>query len=269
MSSVLGVIGCGKMAYALIKGVLNKSELSISAIYACDLDKERIDLFNQEFSVFAASSSEVVKNADIIILAVKPAQILSVLSETHTYWDDKKLLISVAAGIKTSKIENILGIKVPVVRVMPNTPCLLGEGVSAITGGQYATVRDIELVQSMMESVGISLQLDEYYMDAVTAVSGSGPAYVYLAVEAMIDAAVQIGLRTDIARQLVLQTFKGSIDMLEETGKHPAELKQDVCSPGGTTIAGVRALEENGIRKSFFSAVEKAWLRSMELGKDN
>jgi len=154
------------------------------------------------------------------------------------------------------------------VRVMPNTPCLVGEGVIAIAGGHHASLADLQLVQAMLDRVGISIILEESYMDAVTAVSGSGPAYAFLIVEAMMDAAINLGLSSDISRRLVLQTLKGSITMLEKTGDHPAVLKAQVTSPGGTTIAGLRELEAGGIREAFFAAMEKAWQRSMKLGTD-
>ncbi len=263
----LGIIGCGKMGYALLKGITQNAG-AYTTIYACDPDAERIELFSREFGAIAADQSQVVAGADIVILAVKPAQVKKILRATSPDWDNSKLLISIAAGIKTASIEKEVGRPVRVVRVMPNTPCLIGEGVAAVAGGQYANPDDLQTVQTMMEKVGLAVTIDEGYMDAVTAVSGSGPAYVFLLVEAMSDAALALGLSSDVCRRLVLQTFKGSLRMLETTGEHPSVLKAQVTSPGGTTIAGLRELEAGGIREAFFTAIEKACQRSTELGAD-
>jgi len=267
MPPTLGIIGCGKMGYALLKGITQDS-WEESIIYACDTASERTQLFVQEFNAIPANQEQLVADADIVILAVKPAQIKRILAETASTWNNDKLLISIAAGIKTASIEKELGKPVRVVRVMPNTPCLVGEGVSAIAGGKYASPADLQLVQTIVERVGLSVILDETYMDAVTAVSGSGPAYVFLLVEAMMDASLSLGLSSDISRSLVLQTFKGSLSMLAQTGEHPAVLKAQVTSPGGTTIAGLRELEAGGIREAFFAALERACQRSIELGTD-
>jgi pyrroline-5-carboxylate reductase len=263
----LGIIGCGKMGYALLKGITRNSG-EYENIYVCDSNSERTGLFVQEFNAIAAEQQQLVVAADLIILAVKPAQVKKILHETASAWNTDKLLISIAAGIKTASIEKELDKPVRVVRVMPNTPCLVGEGVSAIAGGKYASPTDLNSVQNIVEKVGFSVILDEAYMDAVTAVSGSGPAYVFLLVEAMMDAALNLGLSSDICRSLVLQTFKGSLGMLEKTGEHPAVLKAQVTSPGGTTIAGLRELEAGGIREAFFAAMERACQRSIELGSD-
>lgn len=267
MPAGLGIIGCGKMGYALLKGI-TKDAKEDNTIYACDSASERTQLFAQEFNAIPADQQQLVADADIIILAVKPAQVKRILAETASAWNNDKLLISIAAGIKTASIEKELGKPVRVVRVMPNTPCLIGEGVSAIAAGKYASTADMQMVQTMVERVGLSVILDESYMDAVTAVSGSGPAYVFLLVEAMMDAALNLGLNSEISRSLVLQTLKGSLSMLTETGEHPAVLKAQVTSPGGTTIAGLRELEAGGIREAFFAAMERACQRSIELGTD-
>ncbi len=267
MAERLGIIGCGKMAYALLKGISQDSDYT--TIYACDTDSERTELFAEEFDAIPATLTDLVTNADIIIMAVKPGQIRTVLAETSEIWDQGKLLVSIAAGIKTTSIEEQLAKQVPVVRVMPNTPCLIGEGASALAAGQYASRAHLEIVQSILSQVGAAVIIDEMYMDAVTAVSGSGPAYVFLVVEAMMDAALHLGLNSDLSRQLVLQTLKGSIAMVEQTGEHPAVLKAQVTSPGGTTIAGLRKLEAGGIREAFFAAIEKACQRSVELGIKN
>ncbi|PKM76327.1 MAG: pyrroline-5-carboxylate reductase [Firmicutes bacterium HGW-Firmicutes-15] len=266
MVKKLGIIGCGKMAYALLKGISQGPSIYAS-IYACDTSSVRTELFANEFNSITVTPDELVTNADLIILAVKPGQIKMVLADTSGLWNNEKLLVSIAAGIKTAMIEEELAEPVPVVRVMPNTPCLIGEGASALAAGKYASRADLDIVQAILNKVGVSVIVDEVYMDAVTAVSGSGPAYVFLVAEAMMDSALHLGLNSDMARQLVLQTLKGSISMLEQTGEHPAILKAQVTSPGGTTIAGLRELEAGGIREAFFAAMERACQRSIELGK--
>lgn len=268
MLPVLGIVGCGKMAYALMKGISASSSSTFDRVYVNDIDSTRSRIFVEEFQSLELVQEDLIKASDIIILAVKPQQVGQVLELGQGLWNDKKLIISIAAGLKTLDIEKKSGANVPVVRVMPNTPCLVGNGVAAISAGSFASADDIEVVKKIMDSVGISLQVDEKHMDAITAISGSGPAYVYLVVESMINAGLQVGLDVSLLRNLVFKTVSGSIKMLEETGEHPAILREQVCSPGGTTIAGVKELEENGIRRAFFQAIEKACQRSVELGKD-
>ena len=267
MSKTLGILGCGKMAYALTKGICQDNNHAYDRIYACDVSNERTELFAREFACITVDRSKLIEQSDVIIIAVKPAQVEEILADTDKLWSRDKLLISVAAGIKTINIESQLKEMVPIVRVMPNTPCLIGQGVSAISAGSYATEEHLKIVQDLLQRVGLCILIKEDYMDAVTAVSGSGPAYAFLVVEAMIDAALQVGLSRDIAEKLVVQTFKGSLQMLEETGQHPAVLKAQVTSPGGTTIAALKELEAGGLRTAFFNAVEKACQRSMEMGK--
>jgi len=267
MTWTLGIIGCGKMAYALLKGICRDTANDLGAIYINEPDSARVSLFVNEFKAIPVSKEELINKSGVIMLAVKPNQVLDVLTETAACWEQGKLVVSIVAGMKTADLENIIAPRaLRVIRVMPNTPCLAGEGMSAICPGSLATHADLQFVRALLESSGRTLIVPEKDMDAVTAVSGSGPAYVFLLVEAMIEAAVNVGLPVDAARQLVLQTMKGSICMLEESGQHPAVLKAQVCSPGGTTIAGVRQLEEGGVRAAFFNAIEAACERSISLG---
>jgi len=268
MARVLGIIGCGKMAYAILKGILGRSSVDFAGIYVNDIDPERASLFSREFKTVVAEQDELVSTCDIIIIAVKPHQVRQVLRSTESSWDAKRLLVSIAAGITTSTIEKEIGFNLPVIRVMPNTPCLIGEGVAAVAGGSHASPADVELVREMFSELGLAVVVEEKYMDAVTAISGSGPAFAFLVAEAMINAGVLVGLDSNLSRNLVLNTLRGSIGMLQQTGEHPAVLRDQVCSPGGTTIAGVKQLEETGIRNAFFQAIEKAFQRSIELGKN-
>lgn len=267
MIPALGVIGCGNMGYALLKGIVNGAEPKYAGIYISDINAARTDLFNREFGAVVGSNQETIAAADIVFLAVKPAQLKEVLTTTRNKWQSKKLLVSIAAGITTRLIEDVMGMEIPVVRVMPNTPCLVAEGVSAVCGGKYASPEHLHMVEAIFSNLGTAIITEEKNLDAVTAVSGSGPGYAYLVAEAMIDAAVNMGLNSEMARELVVNTIKGSMTMLQKTGEHPAVLKAQVSSPGGTTIAGLRQLEGNGIRKAFFTAVENAYQRSVELGK--
>ncbi len=267
MAGNLGLIGCGKMAYALVKGIGGAEFLGFDSLLVNDIDPEREMLFQEEFQAVPQKAGEILRSSRAIILAVKPQQVRMVLDTNQPLWSTKHLLISLAAGIKTSTYEDEIGLHLPVVRVMPNTPCLVGQGVSAISAGRYAGDKELQLVAKMLGQLGICVTVEEKDMDAITAVSGSGPAYIFLVVESLMNAALQLGLDLKIARRLVVNTVKGSIEMMEQSGEHPAILREQVCSPGGTTIAGIRQLEENGLRRAFFQAVEKAYERSIELGE--
>ncbi len=267
MAPVLGIIGCGKMAYALLQGIENEQSQLFTTVYCTDIDQGRMELFSNEFNAAAEELQELVKKSSLVVLAVKPQQVWQVLEQVQGNWSEGTLLVSIAAGIKTVDLEKAVQSFVPVVRVMPNTPCLVGSGVCAVAGGSRTVDQDLEQVRDLLASMGNALILDEKYMDAVTAVSGSGPAYAYLVLEAFINAGINIGLDAALSKRLVLDTFRGSIEMIEQSQDHPASLREQVCSPAGTTIAGVRQLEENGLRKAFFDAVEKAYLRSIELGQ--
>lgn len=267
MGQVLGVIGCGKMAYALMQGIKRDKSQMFATVYCTDIDRGRMELFNNEFDATIEELQELVKKSSLVVLAVKPQQVWQVLQQVEGSWRPGTLLVSIAAGIKTADLEHAVPAFVPVVRVMPNTPCLVGSGVCAVAGGSRTRWQDVEQVRNLLASMGNALVLDEKYMDAVTAVSGSGPAYAYLVIEAFINAGVNVGLDAALSKRLVLDTLRGSIDMIEQNHEHPAALREQVCSPAGTTIAGVRQLEQNGLRKAFFDAVEKAYLRSIELGQ--
>lgn len=267
MALNIGVIGCGKMAHAILSGLSQKSD-KYGSVVVNDIDPGRCQLFQEDFKAHVSTAKGVVADSNLIILAVKPYQIETLLAEISGAITADKVIVSIAAGVKTAAIEKWIPAHCPVIRVMPNTPALVGKGISAVCAGKRAQPAQTQIVCELFETVGSVVVIDEKYMDAVTAISGCGPAYFYLIAEAMINAAVNIGLDGGIARQLVLETMQGSVSTMQITKRHPAQLRDDVCSPGGTTSAAVRKLEEKGLRGAFFDAVEAAWRRSMELGAD-
>ncbi len=214
-----------------------------------------------------ADNRAAVKGADIIILAVKPQSMGEVLAGVKDLVDKKKLVISIAAGIPISFIEKSLGKKARIVRVMPNTPALVGAGATALAPGDGASSEDLAAATSIFDSIGITVNVKEDLIDAVTGLSGSGPAYFFIIVDSLAKGGVLMGLPRDIAYKLAAQTMLGSAKLALESGKHPMELRDMVTSPGGTTIAGIQALEEGGLRAALMMAVEAATLRSKELGK--
>ena len=264
----LGIIGTGNMGQAIIKGLLaNDDRPEIYAYDAAKYSREQVQKrFSNDISI-TNSNNELVKQVDIILLAIKPQVINKVLAEISGDLKPEQLLLSIAAGIPLKTIEDATGKRIPAIRIMPNTPALVQKGISALAPGSLATPEHMELAASIFARVGKTVEINEALMDAVTAVSGSGPAYAFLVIEAMIDAAVNQGLPRDIARTLVIETFNGSCALLQDTGLQPMVLKDMVTSPGGTTIAGLAALEKQGVRTAFFQAVKAACDRSRELGK--
>ncbi|MGE5391000.1 MAG: pyrroline-5-carboxylate reductase [Deltaproteobacteria bacterium] len=267
MSLNIGVIGCGKMAHAILTGLITHRE-KYNKFMVYDVDPGRCQLFEQDFSAEVTSAKAVIAKSDLIILAVKPAQIEVVLTEVAGIITADKIIVSIAAGIKTTSIEKWITVHCPVIRVMPNTPALVGKGMTAICAGKRTQAEQVSMVFELFETIGSVVVINEKHMDAVTAISGCGPAYFYLIAEVMVNAGVNVGLDANLARQLVLETMQGSVSTMMSADRHPAQLRDDVCSPGGSTITAVRKLEENGIRKAFFDAVEAAWRRSIELGMD-
>lgn len=266
----IGFLGAGKMATALAKGFI-RSELTVRRlVIASDPHEAARKHFAEETDAkVTASNAETAKFADILILATKPDQVSLVLEEIREHLRTKKdyILLSIAAGITLSKIENALPAGARVIRVMPNTPALIGESASAFALGKNATAADGELAKTLLSAVGISLQLKESLLDAVTGLSGSGPAYVYQFIEALSDGGVASGLPRDIATRLSAQTVLGAAKMVLQTGEHPAFLKDQVTSPGGTTIEGVHELEKGKMRGTVINAVRAATEKSKKLGQ--
>jgi pyrroline-5-carboxylate reductase len=262
----IGIIGGGNMGRAIIKGLTSLPQSP--QVSAWDADSNCCKNLNNDFQItIARNNRELADNCEIIILAVKPQIVTPVITEISDILNEDKLLISIAAGVPCEKIEQPLADKIPVIRIMPNTPALINRGIAAISAGRSATEEHLNIAADIFSCLGESVIVTESAMDMVTAVSGSGPAYVFLVIEAMLDAAVGIGLNRDLARKLVIETVLGSTELVKQTGKQPMELKDMVTSPGGTTIAGLAELEKNGLRHAFNEALKSACQRSQELGK--
>jgi pyrroline-5-carboxylate reductase len=264
----VGFIGAGKMASALARGLTQAGFTTPQRIMASDVYAAARESFSAQSGGRAvASNTEVIAHSDIVVLAVKPQQFREVLDELREKIGPHHLIISIAAGMPLATMTAALGQARRLVRVMPNTPCLVGASASAYCLGGSATREDAALTANLLEAVGLAFELPEHQLDAVTGLSGSGPAFVCLVIEALADGGVKMGLPRDVAQKLAAQTVLGTARMVLETGQHPASLKDAVASPGGTTIAGLHELERGALRGSLINAVEAATLRSRELGK--
>jgi pyrroline-5-carboxylate reductase len=264
----VGFIGAGNMGEALIKGLVAANLVRPEAIYASDVRLERLKALDQQYGIqLLADNAELVRQVDIVILAVKPQIMAPALRQIASAVTKKKLLISIAAGVSTTTIRAALGKEARLIRVMPNTPALVLEGVTAVAKAEGLEPGDLDTAGEIFSAVGRVVVLDEELMDAVTGLSGSGPAYVAVVIESLADGGVKMGLDRITAMTLATQTVLGAARLMIETGMHPGALKDMVSSPGGTSIAGIAALEEGGIRTTFIKAVERATLRSRELGR--
>lgn len=267
MATTIGFLGCGKMAQALARGFVRSGVVKPADIIGSDLfEPARKALRDEIGAAVTTSNLEVCQKASVLILAVKPQSIGALLQEIASAVNDKHLIVSIVTGISTSKLSELLGAERRIVRVMPNTPCLVGEAASGIAAGAKATKEDAELVEKLFQSVGVAHRVSEPLLDAVTGLSGSGPAYIYQVIEAMSDGGVKAGLARDVATALAAQTVLGAAKMVLETGIHPGALKDMVTSPAGTTIAGLAILEQRAVRSAFIDAVDAASRRARELG---
>ncbi len=262
-----GFLGAGRMASAIIRGIISARVCRPGDIMAFDRDEAVLDLIGSETGIeMAKSNTEVVSAAEVLLLCVKPADVVGVLNEIRTA-KSNALLVSIAAGVPLSRLEELApGHRV--IRVMPNTPALIHKGAAAYALGSRAMESDADIVQEIFSAVGLAVRVDEKHMNAVTGLSGSGPAYVYVMVEALADGGVLQGLPRSLALQLAAQTVAGAAQMVMETAEHPAQLKDNVASPGGTTIAGLAVLEACAVRSAFIEAVASATERSMELAAE-
>ena len=264
----IAFIGAWNMAEALIKGILYSKLVKTSVIIASDALDSRVEYITRRVGVKATKDNkEAIKDADIIILAVKPNTVDKVLSEIGQLISETQMIISIAAGVTLARIEKQLKNKVPVIRAMPNTPALVLEGATAICAGSHTQKSHLDIAQQFLGAVGKVVVVPESVMDTVTGLSGSGPAYIFMVIESLADAGVKEGLARETAQLLAAQTVLGAAKMVLQTGEHPAALKDKVASPGGTTIAGIAALETAGLRKALIQAVSAATARSKELSQ--
>ena len=265
----IGFLGAGKMATALAKGFVHAEIVMPKEIIASDPHDAARKSFTAEVGAkVTASNADVAKSATVLVLATKPDQVVAALSEIRGGFSDKHLLISIAAGVTLARLESALPAGARVIRVMPNTPALVGQGASAFALGKNATAADGELAKKLLSAVGAAFQVKENLLDAVTGLSGSGPAYVYQFIEALSDGGVAAGLPRDVATRLAAQTVLGAAKMVLETGQHPGALKDQVTSPGGTTIEGLHELEKGKLRATVMNAVRAATEKSKKLGQN-
>jgi pyrroline-5-carboxylate reductase len=263
----IGFVGAGNMATALVRGLLTSGLVSADHVRASDTSAERLTLLSREHGIQTDADNQVIGRwADLVVLAVKPQVVDAAVTHLAPALQPGTLLISIAAGVSTASLETRLPDSVRVVRAMPNTPAIAQAGATAVAHGSRSTPGDIALATALFGAVGRVVTLDEGLMNAVTGLSGSGPAYVLLVIEALADGGVKVGLSRDAALLLATQTVLGSAKLLLETGEHPARLRDMVTSPGGTTIAGLHALESGGLRPALIDAVERATARAQELG---
>jgi pyrroline-5-carboxylate reductase len=267
MTKSIGFIGAGNMAEAMIRGLLRGGEFDPKSIFASAPREERIAELRAKYGIECSADNNVPAAADIVVLSVKPQILGRVLEKVAAAIKPEALVISIAAGVPVSAIQARLAAGARVVRAMPNTPALVDAAATAIAGGEHARPSDLEDAKRIFDSIGITVILEESQLDAVTGLSGSGPAYVFLILEALSDAGVKVGLSRRTAQLLAAQTVLGSAKLLLETNEHPGRLKDMVTSPGGTAITGLHTLEHGGLRTTLMNAVEAATRRSRELGE--
>ena len=268
MDKRIGFIGTGHMGRALARGLIKTQSITKEQLFGYDISTEATQRFaDQTGGTIKESIKDLVANSDVVFLAVKPQQMGEVLRSIGTLraLGLNPLWVTVAAGISTQTYLKEIGNTARLVRVMPNTPCLVGEGVSGFCVSEGVKPEDVKLATDLLTTVGIAIQVPERQLDAVAGLSGSGPAYVYMMIEAMADGGVKMGLSRKLALQLASHTVLGAAKVIQYTGDHPGILKDNVCSPRGTTISGVYALERAGFRAAVIGAVEASTLRSREM----
>ncbi len=267
-STRVGFLGAGQMALAMAHGFVERGGLPGANVLAADPFEQARTRFEKEISGAKTTDDNqaVLDQSDVVILAVKP-QMMAEAAQSLKKVPAECLLVSIAAGVSLDKLISLFSTE-RIIRVMPNTPCLVGMSACAFSANEGLSPDDIRLTQTLLESTGLAIQFPEKQLDAVTGLSGSGPAYVYMMIEAMSDAGVRLGLPRAAALQLAAQTVKGAAEMVLQTGQHPAALKDNVTSPGGTTIAGVHELEKKGFRGAIIDAISASAARSKELGQD-
>ena len=264
----LGIIGCGQMGEALLRGVLSAKLVSPDQVVVSDPAAERLATLARPYGIeTTADNRQVAGRSELLVLAVKPQTAAELLAQLRGTIGPQTLVISVMTGVPLVRMEAEVGETVRVVRTVPNTPVLVGRGATAIAGGAHASAADLATAVEFFQAVGTAIVVPERQLDAVTGLSGSGPAYACVIIEALADGGVKAGLPRDIALRLAAQTLLGAAALVLETGEHPGQLKDRVASPGGTTIAGLRELEAGGVRAALINAVEAATQRAVQLGK--
>ena len=262
----VAVLGAGKMGGILLQAFLKQNLFERGKIHATVGHAERAVALSTQWGVDVSTNNlEAVRNSDLILLGVKPFQMLDLMAEIKPALTPAKTLISFAASVKTRSIEEAAGVEICVIRAMPNTPSTLGAGVAALCRGRFVTPQQMELAERIFQTVGRTVIVEEKHMDAVTGLSGSGPAYIYIIIEALAEAGVKVGLPRDIATELAAQTTFGAAKMVLETDYHPALLKDAVTTPAGCTIDGILELEEGGLRVTLIKAVMRATERAKQL----
>jgi pyrroline-5-carboxylate reductase len=268
MDGTIAIIGTGRMGEALLNGLLRSGWVNADQVVCTAHREQRCEEIAETYGVRATTENrDAIADADVVIIAVKPQSMASLLADVGDAFRPDHTVISVAAGITTARIQDAIPGQVPVVRVMSNVCVQVDEAMSVVSPGTHADQQDLEVAESVLSHVGKVIHLPEEHLDAVTALSGSGPAYVALLAESMIDAGILLGLPRDVSTDLILQTLLGTAKMLRDTGLHPVELREMVTSPGGTTIAAIRQLEQARVRAALLNAIEAAKLRSEELAK--
>jgi pyrroline-5-carboxylate reductase len=269
VSGTIAILGAGKMGEALIAGLVSSGWKTPDQIVASDRRPERLAEVGKAFGIPTTPvTSEAIAGAEIVVLAVKPQDMEALLAEIGPLLLPDQMVLSIAAAISTAAIERHLSAAVPVIRSMPNTPATVQEGMAGITAGLHASEEHLRKAEELLSHVGRTVRVSEPHMDAVTALSGSGPAYFALLAESMIEAGILLGLSREISTELVVQTMFGTAKLLRDEKMHPVELRESVTSPGGTTIAAIRELEQAGVRAAFLNAIQAAMDRSRELGRE-
>jgi len=262
----VAVLGAGKMGGILLQAFLKQNLFAAEQIHATVGHAERAIALSTQWGVDVSTDNlAAAKQADLILMAVKPFQVPALMLEIRPALTKDKMIVSIAASVKTGAIEEASGLEIAVVRAMPNTPSALGAGAAALCRGRFVSAKQMELAERIFETVGRTVTVDEKHMDAVTGLSGSGPAYIYIIIEALAEAGVKVGLPRDVATQLAAQTAFGAAKMVLETGYHPALLKDAVTTPAGCTIDGILELEEGGLRVTLIKAVMRATERAKQL----
>ena len=266
MSRKIAVLGAGKIGESLISGLLSSEWRTPEEIVATARREERLAELAERYGIEATNdNAAAVKDAAVVVIAVKPQDFQELFRDLEGAITDQQTVVTVAAAIPTAFVEGGLEGEIPVVRAMPNAPSSVHEGMAGIAAGTYATEEHVAQAEEVLAHLGRTVRVAESYMDAVTAVSGSGPAYFALLAESMIEAGILLGLSREISTDLVVQTMLGTAKLLRDEGMHPVELREMVTSPGGTTIAAIRELEQAGVRAAFLNAIQAAMVRSKEL----